>query len=65
MAVVHSSVRELFRGSREGRGKAQAESLRKARQDTPAKRIKGEAKDVQSALSRMEVVSSTALRKND
>ena len=34
----------------EGRGKAQAESLRKARQDTPAKKLRGEAKDVQSAL---------------
>ncbi len=49
----------------EGRGKAQAESLRKARQDTPAKRLKGAAKDVQSALSRTEVVSSTSLRKHD
>jgi K+-transporting ATPase ATPase B chain len=49
----------------EGRGKAQAESLRKARQDTPAKRIRGEATDVQSALSKTEVVSSTTLRKND
>ena len=49
----------------EGRGKAQAESLRKARQDTPAKRVRGEAKDVQSALSKAEVVSSTSLRKND
>src|SRR5262245_40970821 len=28
----------------EGRGKAQAESLRKARQDTPAKRLRGPAK---------------------
>src|SRR5512142_2772122 len=49
----------------EGRGKAQAESLRKARQDTPAKKLKGEASDMQSALSKTEVVSSTALRKND
>lgn len=49
----------------EGRGKAQAESLRKARQDTPAKRIRGAAADVQSALSKVEVVSSTALRKDD
>jgi K+-transporting ATPase ATPase B chain len=49
----------------EGRGKAQAESLRKARQDTPAKKLRGPAKDVQSALSKTEVVSSTALRKND
>src|SRR5215475_9765869 len=49
----------------EGRGKAQAESLRKARQDTPAKKLRGPAGDVQSALSKTEVVSSTALRKND
>ena len=49
----------------EGRGKAQAESLRKARQDTPAKKLRGHANDVQSALSKIEVVSSTALRKDD
>jgi hypothetical protein len=49
----------------EGRGKAQAESLRKARQDTPAKKLSSTASDVQSALSKVEVVSSTALRKND
>src|SRR5512140_685907 len=49
----------------EGRGKAQAESLRKARQDTPARKLRGQATDVQSARSRTDVVSSTALRKND
>src|SRR6266498_343901 len=49
----------------EGRGKAQADSLRKARQDTPAKRLRGQANDVQAALSKTEVVSSTSLRKND
>src|SRR5512141_3185912 len=49
----------------EGRGKAQAESLRKARQDTPAKRMRGEANDVQSARSKAEIISSTVLRKND
>ncbi|MCE9646174.1 MAG: potassium-transporting ATPase subunit KdpB [Chloroflexi bacterium] len=49
----------------EGRGKAQAESLRKARQDTPARKINGAASDVKTALSKVEVVSSTALRKND
>ncbi len=49
----------------EGRGKAQAESLRKARRDTPAKRLKGVVRDVQSAISKTEVVPSTALRKND
>ncbi len=49
----------------EGRGKAQAEALRKARKDTPAKRLKGPADTVEAALSRTEVVSSTALRKGD
>jgi K+-transporting ATPase ATPase B chain len=49
----------------EGRGKAQAESLRKARQDTPAKKLRGPADDVQTALSKTEVISSTALRKGD
>jgi len=49
----------------EGRGKAQAESLRKARQDTPAKRLSGQANDLQSAIAKTEVVSSTALRKDD
>ena len=49
----------------EGRGKAQAESLRKARQDTPARKLRGAAIDVQSALSKVEIVSSTALRKDD
>src|SRR5512133_2443152 len=36
----------------EGRGKAQAESLRKARQDTPAKKLRGKTNDVQTALSK-------------
>ncbi|MEP7133912.1 MAG: potassium-transporting ATPase subunit KdpB [Chloroflexota bacterium] len=49
----------------EGRGKAQAESLRKARQDTPAKKLRSEAKEIESARSKIETVSSTALRKND
>jgi K+-transporting ATPase ATPase B chain len=49
----------------EGHGKAQAESLRRARQDTPAKRLRGSATDVQSALAKVEIVSSTALRKED
>jgi len=57
----------------EGRGKAQAESLRKARQDTPAKKVRSNVKTFeQPALSlskgenvETEVVSSTALRKND
>src|SRR5512141_2033795 len=49
----------------EGRGKAQAESLRKARQDTPARKLRGQANDVQSARSKAEIISSTVLRKND
>ncbi len=49
----------------EGRGKAQAESLRKARQETPAKKLRGPAQDVQTALSKTQVVSSTSLRKGD
>jgi K+-transporting ATPase ATPase B chain len=49
----------------EGRGKAQAESLRKARQDTPAKKVQGKANDIQIARSNVEVASSTALRKDD
>jgi potassium-transporting ATPase ATP-binding subunit len=49
----------------EGRGKAQAEALRKARQDTPARRLLGPAQTVEAALGKSEVVSSTQLRKND
>lgn len=60
----------------EGRGKAQAESLRKARQDTPAKKV-GKLQVEQLALSlskglqvegakvEHEIVSSTTLRKDD
>lgn len=49
----------------EGRGKAQAESLRKSRQTMPAKKLRGEANDLQTALAKIEVVPSTTLRKND
>lgn len=49
----------------EGRGKAQAESLRKSRQTMPAKKLRGEANDLQTALAKVEVVPSTTLRKND
>jgi len=49
----------------EGRGKAQAEALRKARRDTPAKRLPGNGTDLEAARARVELVSSTALRKND
>ena len=44
----------------EGRGKAQAESLRKARQDTLAKKVREAANDVHTALAKLELVSSTA-----
>ena len=47
----------------EGRGKAQAESLRKAKQDTPAKKLKKTQLD--GATSEHGVISSTLLRKND
>lgn len=49
----------------EGRGKAQAESLRKARQDTPAKQLRGNPKTYEAALKAVESVSSTKLNKND
>jgi len=44
----------------EGRGKAQAATLRQARAETPARRLMGESRD-----SASESVSSTALRKSD
>ena len=44
----------------EGRGKAQAEALRRARQDTKAKRLKGA-----SHSSAFDIVSSSVLRKGD
>ncbi|HTP01221.1 MAG TPA: potassium-transporting ATPase subunit KdpB [Anaerolineales bacterium] len=49
----------------EGRGKAQAEALRKSRQDTPAKRLQAQANTVESALAKTQVVSSTQLKKGD
>jgi K+-transporting ATPase ATPase B chain len=51
----------------EGRGKAQAESLRKARQDTPAKKIssKVEGLQVEGSKVQYEIISSTSLRKGD
>ena len=48
----------------EGRGKAQAESLRKARQDTPAKKVASKAETFDANVKH-EIVSSTALRKDD
>jgi K+-transporting ATPase ATPase B chain len=49
----------------EGRGKAQAESLRKARQDTPAKILNRITDSLESARRTFELVSSTLLKKND
>jgi len=49
----------------EGRGKAQAESLRKARQDTPAKQLRGMQTSLDAALKVVTLVSSTRLIKND
>lgn len=52
----------------EGRGKAQAESLRKARQDTPAKKMsKLPVERLQAGRANIqhEIVPSTSLRKDD
>jgi len=49
----------------EGRGKAQAESLRKSRQDTPAKHLHGNPSNMKTAQEVMQVISSTALQKDD
>ena len=49
----------------EGRGKAQAESLRKSRQDTPAKLITVQTSSVEEARGKIQVVSSVSLRKGD
>ena len=49
----------------EGRGKAQAESLRKSRQDTSAKRLKGKPNSLEAAHQALETISSTQLEKDD
>jgi K+-transporting ATPase ATPase B chain len=49
----------------EGRGKAQAESLRKARQDTPAKKIRSKVDKFERSKVEYETISSTSLRKDD
>jgi K+-transporting ATPase ATPase B chain len=49
----------------EGRGKAQAESLRKARQDTPAKKIGSKVENLKGSKIEHEMVSSADLRKDD
>ncbi len=60
--VLFANFSEAVAG---GRGKAQAEALRKARQDTPAKLLRGPAQSVEAALAKTDVVSSTQLKKND
>ncbi|MBN2387809.1 MAG: potassium-transporting ATPase subunit KdpB [Anaerolineales bacterium] len=49
----------------EGRGKAQAESLRKARQDTPARRLRSDPANLEEARQVAETISSTRLQKGD
>jgi K+-transporting ATPase ATPase B chain len=49
----------------EGRGKAQADSLRKARKDTPAKKINSKDEKLESPNVPHQIISSTALRKDD
>jgi len=49
----------------EGRGKAQAESLRKARQDTSAKRLRNSPTTFEEAQKEIEMVSSSKLNKKD
>ncbi len=49
----------------EGRGKAQAESLRKTRQDTPARRCSGAPASLDAARQSALIVSSTDLQKGD
>jgi K+-transporting ATPase ATPase B chain len=49
----------------EGRGKAQAEALRRARQDTPARRLNVPAQSIEAARAKSQVISSTQLKKSD
>lgn len=49
----------------EGRGKAQAESLRKARQDTSAKYLRGDPANLEAALKVVEIISSSKLQKDN
>ena len=61
VAVVHRAVRQLRRGDGRGRGKAQAEALRKTRQETQAKKLREpRARRPASSWSRRP-----ALRKDD
>jgi K+-transporting ATPase ATPase B chain len=49
----------------EGRGKAQAESLRKARQDTEARYLQGSPASLEEARRAVHIISSTRLQKDD
>jgi K+-transporting ATPase ATPase B chain len=49
----------------EGRGKAQAESLRKFRQDTSAHHLRGNPASLVEARKAIETISSTKLKKGD
>src|SRR5512140_3456154 len=49
----------------EGRGKAQAEALRKTRKETQAKKLRGSVKGTSPRDSGYDLVSSIALRKGD
>jgi K+-transporting ATPase ATPase B chain len=49
----------------EGRGKAQAESLRRARKDTLAKRLRNMTDRLDDARAQLQSVSSTTLHKDD
>ena len=57
VAVVHSVIREFAEAMAEGRGKAQADTLRKARSKTVAKRL--------LANGQTETVASSKLRSGD
>ena len=49
----------------EGRGKAQAESLRKSRQDTDARYLQGKPATLEAARQATQTISSTRLKKDD
>jgi K+-transporting ATPase ATPase B chain len=49
----------------EGRGRAQAESLRRARKDTPAKHLRSISEMLEAARAQVQTVSSTTLQKDD
>jgi len=60
--VIFSNFSEALA---EGRGKAQAESLRKSRKETPAKLVSSKVESLEDAHRKSKRISSTDLRKND